>query len=286
MRQYRLWEPTLQSSQGPVPDLWGQVYLMSPTEFAARAAELPQGEKLENSLRPITYCKVENFLHSTQGAISVPIQQIAFGFYLRPEFLILVGAEDKLEPILEQVYPTVPSGCSPSHFLLLLLEQLISDGLPHFQQLGEHLSALEEALLRQETQQFYQVIIGYRKQLNAYHSYYEQIGDVGEQMQQSVCCKMGEEEARGWQLYSNRADRLHNRELYQSQIDLRQNRIMALLTVVTTIFLPLTLITGWYGMNFPNMFALRWKYGYLMVILLGVAIVALEILYFKRKKML
>lgn len=298
MKQYRLGDPPAGEPQGPAAPLQGQVSLLSPQEFAGWAAELPQGEKLVRSLQSAAYCQVENFLGSTQGIIRTPRRQMAFGFYLRPEYLLLVPVAGQLQPVLEQVHPAVPAGCSPSRFLLLLLEQLLGSDLPHFQQLWEQFSALEESLLRQEEQQPYQRIIGYRKQLNAYHAYYEQLGDVGEQMQESACLQMEAEELRGWQLYANRADRLHNhaemlreyllqiRELYQSQIELRQNRIMALLTVVTTIFLPLTLITGWYGMNFPNMLALRWKYGYLVVILLGAAIVALEIFYFKRKKML
>lgn len=48
---------------------------------------------------------------------------------------------------------------------------------------------------------------------------------------------------------------------------------MKILTVVTTIFLPLTLIVGWYGMNFKYMPELNWKYGYLAVILLSAVIV-------------
>ena len=48
---------------------------------------------------------------------------------------------------------------------------------------------------------------------------------------------------------------------YQSQVDIAQNRVMQLLTIVTTIFLPLSLIVGWYGMNF-DMPELSWEYGY------------------------
>ena len=46
---------------------------------------------------------------------------------------------------------------------------------------------------------------------------------------------------------------LRIRELYQSMQHARQNKIMVVITIVTTIFLPLTLITGWYGMNFVYM---------------------------------
>ena len=70
---------------------------------------------------------------------------------------------------------------------------------------------------------------------------------------------------------------------YQSQVDIAQNRVMQLLTIVTTIFLPLSLIVGWYGMNF-DMPELSWEYGYPVVIVLAVVIVAVLIRYFKRKK--
>jgi len=77
---------------------------------------------------------------------------------------------------------------------------------------------------------------------------------------------------------------LQIRELYQSIQDARQNKIMAVITIVTTIFLPLTLITGWYGMNFVYMPELQWRYGYFAVIMISLIIVIAEIIYFKKKK--
>lgn len=43
------------------------------------------------------------------------------------------------------------------------------------------------------------------------------------------------------------------REAYQSQLAIQQNDLMRVFTIVTVLFLPLTLITGWFGMNFVNM---------------------------------
>ncbi|MNI25730.1 Magnesium transport protein CorA [compost metagenome] len=60
------------------------------------------------------------------------------------------------------------------------------------------------------------------------------------------------------------------REAYQSAIANRANEIMRVFTAITTIFIPLTLITGIYGMNFDNMPEIHWKYGYYVV--LGVMI--------------
>lgn len=73
------------------------------------------------------------------------------------------------------------------------------------------------------------------------------------------------------------------RDAYQAQIDIEQNQIMKLFTVVTTIFTPLTLITGWYGMNFV-MPEYDWSHGYAYVAGLSIAVVAGLVLIFHKKK--
>ena len=69
-------------------------------------------------------------------------------------------------------------------------------------------------------------------------------------------------------------------------MEVRQNRTMTLLTVITTIFMPLTLIAGWYGMNFRYMPELEWRYGYLAVAVLSVAVIVCCLILFKKKKWL
>ena len=59
---------------------------------------------------------------------------------------------------------------------------------------------------------------------------------------------------------------------------------MKIFTIITTIFFPLTIIVGWYGMNFANMPELTWKYGYLYVTALSVFVVILLIIIGKKKK--
>ena len=72
------------------------------------------------------------------------------------------------------------------------------------------------------------------------------------------------------------------RESYEAEGDISLNTTMKIFTVVTTIFLPLTLIVGWYGMNL-KMPEYGWKYGYLFVGLLSVACIVGIIIFFKRK---
>ena len=71
-------------------------------------------------------------------------------------------------------------------------------------------------------------------------------------------------------------------DAYQAKVDAKQNSNMQFLTVISTIFFPLTLITGWYGMNFQNMPELA--DGYPGVIALSVIVVIICIVLFKIKK--
>ena len=72
-------------------------------------------------------------------------------------------------------------------------------------------------------------------------------------------------------------------DLYISEISLKMNKVMQVLTIITTIFVPLSFLVGMYGMNFANMPELKYKYAYF--ILLGfMAIICVCLLYFFRRK--
>lgn len=79
---------------------------------------------------------------------------------------------------------------------------------------------------------------------------------------------------------------LQLREMHQTQLDMRQNQIMKILTIVTTVFLPLSLIAGWYGMNFVNMPELTARHGYLAVCIVSAVCILVELVIFKWKKWL
>lgn len=73
-------------------------------------------------------------------------------------------------------------------------------------------------------------------------------------------------------------------DLYISSNDLRMNDIMKRLTVVSTIFIPLTFLVGVWGMNFKIMPELGWKYGYLTAWIIMVAVGFVAYLFLKKKK--
>lgn len=61
-------------------------------------------------------------------------------------------------------------------------------------------------------------------------------------------------------------------------------QVMKVLTVISTIFIPLTFLAGVYGMNFRHMPELEWKFGYPAVIVLMLGVALLMVLFFRRKK--
>jgi magnesium transporter len=75
-------------------------------------------------------------------------------------------------------------------------------------------------------------------------------------------------------------------DIYLSSVSNRLNSVMKVLTIIATIFMPLTFIAGIYGMNFRYMPELEWRWGYpavwLMVVIIGISM----LIYFKRKKWL
>ena len=75
-------------------------------------------------------------------------------------------------------------------------------------------------------------------------------------------------------------------DIYLSSISNRMNEVMKVLTVVATIFIPLTFIAGVYGMNFHYMPELQWQWGYPMIWAIMIAIAALMMVYFRRRKWL
>jgi len=75
-------------------------------------------------------------------------------------------------------------------------------------------------------------------------------------------------------------------DVYLSSVSNRMNSVMKVLTVISTIFMPLAFITGLYGMNFDNMPELHTKNGYYVVIGICFAVAVGMLIYFQRKKWL
>jgi len=75
-------------------------------------------------------------------------------------------------------------------------------------------------------------------------------------------------------------------DIYLSSMSNKMNEVMKLLTLVATIFIPLTFVAGIYGMNFEYMPELKWRYGYGVVWIIMAAIGLGMIMYFRKKRWL
>jgi magnesium transporter len=75
-------------------------------------------------------------------------------------------------------------------------------------------------------------------------------------------------------------------DLYLSTVSNKMNEVMKVLTIIATIFIPLTFVAGIYGMNFKFMPELEWKWSYLFLWVLLIVIFCGMIFYFRRKKWL
>lgn len=161
--------------------------------------------------------------------------------------------------------------------------------------LEEEITDMEDLLILEDKMDYTTDIIRFRKELLKLKRYYEELDDIFAGVLENENKIISKDGLKSFTLLDKRTDRLlarivnlrdyitQLREAYQAQIDIEQNRIMKFFTVVTTIVLPLTLITGWYGMNL-KMPELEWERGYLYVIIISVFIVSFFIFYFKRKK--
>ena len=135
-----------------------------------------------------------------------------------------------------------------------------------------------------------------RREAIGWFRYYSQLDDVACELEENDNGIFSDGELRLFHILEKRLGRLRDeaqllreyclqvRELFQAEIDIRQNRIMKILTIVTTICLPLSLLAGWYGMNFEGMPELTWRYGYPAVIAAGALIVAICLWIMKKKK--
>ena len=165
--------------------------------------------------------------------------------------------------------------------------------------MGNRITALEENMINAVPDNMInRQIFQFKKELLTFRDYYEQLIDVGEELQENENHLFSEEDLKYIRLFTGKVNRLLGsvmslmdmavqlREVYEATLDINLNSIMKVFTVITTIFLPLTVITGWYGMNFNVMPELQWRYGYPYVIAFRIVIISVCIVYIKKKKLM
>lgn len=176
--------------------------------------------------------------------------------------------------------------------------RLFRGDMDYLDQFEGKINEMLTALLSDELDNVPQEIMAQRRELLRLKHYYEQIDTIFDEMAINDNRLLSSKTIKSITILGARTDRYLNKvynlqelvsqiqETYQSQLSIQQNNLMKIFTVVTVVFLPLTLLVGWYGMNFSNMPELHWQYGYPMIIVVSIGIVVVLVCYFKHKKWL
>lgn len=191
----------------------------------------------------------------------------------------------------------IDEAAAPLSQLLAFFSTLTANDVYDLEKIENSITELEDRILtdKHTNADRSQSIIALRRELLKMKRYYEQLSFVLSELTENESNTMPPELQKRFAAVDRRSDYLLNfvlhlreyttqvREAYQAQIDIEQNQIMKLFTVITTVFLPLTLIVGWYGMNF-RMPEYEWEWGYAFVILLSVFVCIAGVLIFKKKR--
>lgn len=215
-------------------------------------------------------------------------------FFSREDLIFLCGGEE----CRERVKAMADGANSDSvRALYAFFSALIRDDIDRLEELEERITDAEDELITAPRREYAGEIVAFRRELLRFKRYYEQLNQIFEGLTQNENGLIPPADLRFFRVLDSRVDRLYAhvlnlrdyvtqvREAYQAQIDIEQNMLMKVFTVVTAIFLPLTLLVGWYGMNL-RMPEYNWDYGYPVVIAVSVAVAVFCIWLFKRKKWL
>ena len=227
-------------------------------------------------------------------------EDVKFSFALDEKGIIFIDDTGAAGAIVESIRSS-RRWRTPSleRFLYDFLEQIVKDDLALMTRLELEMDTMEQAVLEDHEDA---LPIGrlneIRMEIRDLQNHYEQLLDLAEELEENENGFFQQENLRYFRQFLSRVERLRDmatalrdyniqiHDLYATQVDVRQNRIMTILTVITSIFLPLTLIAGWYGMNFRYMPELNWPWSYPVVIAVCIVIVVVCLVYFKKKKWL
>ena len=287
------------------PQLGEAALFLLTSEELVKQPDLPGLESVLRHMPPARdarVCKAEARRDCLCGTVRTPRRgkggtPLSFSYLLTRDRAVLcddTGAAHSVVKRLAKEKRWQENG--PGRFFYEFCELLIARDLHHLEELEDQLEQMEDQVLSGRLERFNSEITPLRKEAMGWFRYYSQLDDVACELEENENGFFSDGEQRLFHMLEKRLGRLRDeaqllreyclqvRELFQAEIDIRQNRIMKILTIVTTIFLPLTLVAGWYGMNFVGMPELTWKYGYPAVIAVSAAIVLLSLWIMKKKK--
>lgn len=257
----------------------------------------------EIHLRDVQFCKLETQQECLAGSLSIPRildvlgQRFQMMYFINRKHIVIIDDQHFAERIIRRIrHNRTKQGQNKERFLYNFLTQILSRDLEILNQYERKIMNMEEDIMDGHLGEFQHDIIPVRRQLLVLRSYYDELMDMGKELADNENHFFAKKNLKYFDTFVDRADRLMGRTVhlleyasqvrdsYQEIVSGQQNKNMQFLTVISTVFFPLTLITGWYGMNFQNMPEL--EKGYPAVIVFSVIVVVVIIFVFKKKKII
>jgi magnesium transporter len=261
---------------------------------------------LEDVLNTGQRPKLENYDHQLFAVMSLPVwrgealstEQVSLFFGKNYVISFHSGDHDPFEPVRKRLRASGGKMRSrgADYLFYTLLDVIIDQGFPVLEDMGEWIEDLEDELLGVPSKGTLSQIHELKRDLLLLRRMLWPQREVVNQLLREDQTLI-EETTRPYlrdcydhtiqimDLFETYRDMAAGMmDVYLSSTSNRLNEIMRVLTVIATIFIPPTFLVGVYGMNFSDMPELHWRYGYLVVWLIIIAMVGGMLLYFKRKK--
>ncbi len=279
------------------------VITMKSAEWNRKKAVFDIGMDLDPDLQDTGSTRAEVNYDSLTGGFNIPARENVpgdnhvFAFSLDEKGVIFIDDEGFCNAVIRKIANTkrLVNPCL-ERFLYDFLEQIICDDRKMLESYDHTLDELEDQILDGNTEGVLEQIAEIRNDLRDLKIHYTQLIDVCQEFEENENHFFKDENERYFHLVAQRIERLLEmlltlvdftiqlREFCQSKIDEKQNRNLAFLTIISSIFMPLTLIAGWYGMNFKYMPELDKVWAYPLVFVVSVMIVVVCIVFFKKNK--
>ena len=281
------------------------VAVLTPAQWAVQKESFDMGIDIEPQTGEIHSTKAEVNYDSLTGTFSIPDRSnmeetSRFAFALDEKGVVFIDDCGMAQQIIHEIKRTkkwrLPS---LERFIYDFLEMIINLDRDRLESYDSELSKIENLIEREDAKlDSVERANEIRGDLRILRVHYEQLLDFTQELEENENNFFKPDNLRYFRLFSNRIERFRDtakavedhavqiRDIYKAHTDIKQNRIMTVLTVVTTIFMPLTLIVGWYGMNFRYMPELDSVWGYPVIIAVSLLVLIGSLLYFKKKKWL
>lgn len=264
------------------------------------------GIEFEPNLSDIYVTKAELNYDSITGSFCIPNKKNfshndkVFAFALDEKGIIFIDDSGDAKALVREIAKTKKWRFpSLERFIYDFLSLLIKDDLTIIKKYERELDQMENSIEEEDTEvEISKRVNEIRGDIRDLIDHYEELADFGQVLNENENNFFKANNTRYFRLFLDRIDILRDasksirdltiqiRDLYKTHLDIKQNHIMTVLTVVTTIFMPLTLIVGWYGMNFKYMPELDSPFAYPIILGTCLLIIIISLLFFKKKKWL